>query len=92
MPSLNQKWSEYQLEKITLKLQEAAIIKKSGRNEYFSQSHEKDDKTFVEFEIDSCRERRPFLLSRDFALARPSGQKTEPYQVSLLNFQASGAA
>ncbi|KAJ6774885.1 DNA2/NAM7 HELICASE FAMILY [Salix purpurea] len=75
-----EKWSEFQMEKITLKLQEAAIIKKSGRNEYFSKSHEKDDKTFVEFEIDSCRERRPFLLSRDFALARPSGQKTEPYQ------------
>uniref|UniRef100_A0A6N2M9B2 Uncharacterized protein n=1 Tax=Salix viminalis TaxID=40686 RepID=A0A6N2M9B2_SALVM len=68
-----EKWSEFQMEKITLKLQEAAIIKKSGRNEYFSKSHEKDDKTFVEFEIDSCRERRPFLLSRDFALARPSG-------------------
>ncbi|KAJ6413465.1 hypothetical protein OIU84_006296 [Salix udensis] len=80
MPSLNQKWSEFQMEKITLKLQEAAIIKKSGRNKYFSKSHEKDDKTFVEFEIDSCRERRPFLLSRDFALARPSGQQTEPYQ------------
>ncbi|KAJ6682466.1 DNA2/NAM7 HELICASE FAMILY [Salix koriyanagi] len=75
-----EKWSQFQLEKITLKLQEAAIIKKSGRNEYFSKSHEKDDKTFVEFEIDSCRERRPFLLSRDFALARPSGQQTEPYQ------------
>uniref|UniRef100_A0A6N2LXT9 Helicase MOV-10-like beta-barrel domain-containing protein n=1 Tax=Salix viminalis TaxID=40686 RepID=A0A6N2LXT9_SALVM len=75
-----EKWSEFQMEKTTLKLREAAIIKKSGRNEYFSESHEKDDKTFVEFEIDSCRERRPFLLSRDFALARPSGQKTEPYQ------------
>ncbi|KAJ6305324.1 hypothetical protein OIU78_020791 [Salix suchowensis] len=75
-----EKWSQFQLEKITLKLQEAAIIKKSGRNEYFSKSHEKYDKTFVEFEIDSCRERRPFLLSRDFALARPSGQQTEPYQ------------
>ncbi|KAG5245337.1 RNA helicase [Salix suchowensis] len=75
-----EKWSEFKLEKITLKLREAAIIKKSGRNEYFSESHEKDDKTFVEFEIDSCHERRPFLLSRDFALARPSGQQTEPYK------------
>ncbi|KAJ6737060.1 DNA2/NAM7 HELICASE FAMILY [Salix viminalis] len=68
------------MKNITLKLPDAEIIKKYGRKEYFSESHEKDDKTFVEFEIDSCRERRPFLLSRDFALARPSGQKTEPYQ------------
>ncbi|KAG5245346.1 RNA helicase [Salix suchowensis] len=75
-----EKWSEFKLKNITLKLQDAAIIKRYGRNEYFSESHEKDDKTFVEFEIDSCRERRPFLLSRDFALARPSGQQTEPYQ------------
>ncbi|XP_011022270.1 PREDICTED: uncharacterized protein LOC105124103 [Populus euphratica] len=75
-----EKWSKFKLEKITLKLKDAAIIKKHGRNEYFSDSHEKDNKTFVEFEIDSCRERRPFLLSRDFAFARPSGQKTEPYQ------------
>uniref|UniRef100_A0A6N2M0G5 DNA2/NAM7 helicase helicase domain-containing protein n=1 Tax=Salix viminalis TaxID=40686 RepID=A0A6N2M0G5_SALVM len=77
MPCLNQKWSKFKLENITLKLQDAAISKRYGRKEYFSESHEKDDKTFVEFEIDSCRERR---LSRDFALARPSGQKTEPYK------------
>uniref|UniRef100_A0A6N2M997 Dihydroorotate dehydrogenase (quinone), mitochondrial n=1 Tax=Salix viminalis TaxID=40686 RepID=A0A6N2M997_SALVM len=75
-----EKWSKFKLENITLKLQDAAISKRYGRKEYFSESHEKDDKTFVEFEIDSCRERRPFLLSRDFALARPSGQKTEPYK------------
>ncbi|KAB5556614.1 hypothetical protein DKX38_007523 [Salix brachista] len=75
-----EKWSKFTLKNITLKLPDAEIIKKYGRKEYFSESHEKNDKTFVEFEIDSCRERRPFLLSRDFALARPSGQKTEPYQ------------
>uniref|UniRef100_A0A6N2ME79 Helicase MOV-10-like beta-barrel domain-containing protein n=1 Tax=Salix viminalis TaxID=40686 RepID=A0A6N2ME79_SALVM len=75
-----EKWSKFKLKSITLKLPDAEIIKKYGKKEYFSESHEKDDKTFVEFEIDSCRERRPFLLSRDFAFARPSGQKTEPYQ------------
>ncbi|KAH8507950.1 hypothetical protein H0E87_010196 [Populus deltoides] len=75
-----EKWSKFKLKNITLKLKDAAIIKKRGRKEYFSESHEKDNKTFVEFEIDSCREKRPFLLSRDFAFARPSGQKTEPYQ------------
>lgn len=72
-----EKWSEFKLENITLKLQRAEIIKKSRRNEYLNETYEKDDKIFVEFEIDSCCERRPFLLSRDFAFARPSGQKTE---------------
>ncbi|XP_034915549.1 probable RNA helicase SDE3 [Populus alba] len=75
-----EKWSEFKLENITLKLQRAEIIKKSRRNEYLNETYEKDDKIFVEFEIDSCCERRPFLLSRDFAFARPSGQKTEPCQ------------
>jgi hypothetical protein len=86
VPCLNQKWSEFKLENITLKLQRAEIIKKSRRNEYRNETYEKDDKIFVEFEIDSCCERRPFLLSRDFAFARPSGQMTEPCQVSVLNF------
>ncbi|CAK7337870.1 unnamed protein product [Dovyalis caffra] len=74
-----EKWSKFKLENITLKLQDAEIIKKSTGKEYFCETFE-DDKTFVEFDIDSCRERRPFLLSRDFAFARPSGQKTEPYK------------
>ncbi|KAJ9175647.1 hypothetical protein P3X46_014184 [Hevea brasiliensis] len=71
-----EKWSEFKLENITLKLQQASIFKLS----YFTENHEKDNKTFVTFEIDSCREKRPFLLSRDFIFARPSGNKTEPFQ------------
>ncbi|XP_058006806.1 uncharacterized protein LOC110663959 [Hevea brasiliensis] len=71
-----EKWSKFKLENITLKLQQVSIFKLSC----FTENHEKDNKTFVTFEIDSCRERRPFLLSRDFAFARPSGNKTEPFQ------------
>ncbi|XP_058007668.1 uncharacterized protein LOC110663960 isoform X1 [Hevea brasiliensis] len=71
-----EKWSEFKLENITLKLQQASIFKLS----YFTENHEKNNKTFVTFEIDSCREKRPFLLSRDFIFARPSGNKTEPFQ------------
>ncbi|XP_021679081.2 probable RNA helicase SDE3 [Hevea brasiliensis] len=71
-----EKWSQFKLENITLKLQQASIFKLSS----FSESHEKDNKTLVTFEIDSCHERRPFLLSRDFVFARPSGNKTEPFQ------------
>ncbi|KAF2295964.1 hypothetical protein GH714_035427 [Hevea brasiliensis] len=71
-----EKWSKFKLENITLKLQQASIFKLSS----FSESHEKDNKTLVTFEIDSCHERRPFLLSRDFVFARPSGNETEPFQ------------
>ncbi|KAF2295958.1 hypothetical protein GH714_035396 [Hevea brasiliensis] len=71
-----EKWSKFKLENITLKLQQASIFKLSS----FSESHEKDNKTLVTFEIDSCHERRPFLLSRDYVFARPSGNKTEPFQ------------
>lgn len=86
MSCLNQKWSKFQLLNITLELKKASILKKSFKNTSFDRSYEKDDKTFVVFEIDSVRERRPFLLSRDFAFVRPSGGQTEPFKVSLLNF------
>lgn len=79
---MDQKWSKFKLVDITLKLQKASVFKLS----YFTESHEKENKTFVTFEIDACRERRPFLISRDFVFARPSGNKTEPFQVSHYNF------
>ncbi|KAG8651288.1 probable RNA helicase SDE3 isoform X2 [Manihot esculenta] len=71
-----EKWSKFKLVDITLKLQKASVFKLS----YFTESHEKENKTFVTFEIDACRERRPFLISRDFVFARPSGNTTEPFQ------------
>ncbi|KAJ4838865.1 hypothetical protein Tsubulata_010901, partial [Turnera subulata] len=75
---LEQKWSEFKLKNITLKLQEAAISKKSGREK--DCSYKEDSKTFVAFELDSAREKRPFLLSRDFVFVKPSDSKAEPFQ------------
>ncbi|XP_037492961.1 uncharacterized protein LOC105634689 [Jatropha curcas] len=70
-----EKWSKFKLLGITLKLQEATI-----KWSYFTDSDGKDDRTFVEFKIDAAREKRPFLLSRDFVFAKPSGSNIEPFQ------------
>lgn len=49
---------------MTLELDEAAIYK----------NRQKEDKTFVAFEIDFVPGARPFLLSRDLVFARPVGR------------------
>ena len=72
------------MEKVTLKLEEAALHKKSKKSKHSKGSFEEDDKIFVEFEIDSIPEKRPFLLSRDMVYARPSDKTVDPFQVSLL--------
>ncbi|XP_048232078.1 probable RNA helicase SDE3 isoform X2 [Ricinus communis] len=71
-----EKWSEFKLLGITLKLQEAAIFK----GPYIRESYEKDEKIFVAFNMDSSLEKRPFLLSRDFVFAKSSGSKTDLFQ------------
>ncbi len=71
------------MKKVTLELEEAEILKKSNKDKYYNGSGEKDDKTFVQFKIDSVPEKRPFLLSRDMVYARPSGKEVEPFQVGL---------
>ena len=68
---------------MTLKLEEAALHKKSKKSKHSIGSAEEDDKIFVAFDIDCIREKRPYLLSRDMVNARPSGKKVEPFQVSL---------
>ncbi|XP_075643732.1 putative RNA helicase SDE3 [Castanea sativa] len=73
-----EKWSNFLLVKVTLKLEEAALHKKSKKSK--KGSGEEDDKIFVEFEIDSIPEKRPFLLSRDMVYARPSDKTVEPFQ------------
>ncbi|XP_038718996.1 uncharacterized protein LOC120011900 isoform X1 [Tripterygium wilfordii] len=72
-----EKWSKFELVNVTLELQEAVIHKKSGRN---NDNDEKEEKILVAFEIDSVPENRPFLISRDFVFARPSGKEVLPFQ------------
>ncbi|XP_021815951.1 probable RNA helicase SDE3 [Prunus avium] len=68
--NLNQKWACFNTKNVTLKLHEAAVHKHK----------DKEEKTFVEFEIDSVPENRPFLLSRDLVYVRPSGTNAEQFQ------------
>lgn len=74
-----EKWDGFEMKNVTLKLQEAEIHGKKGKSKH-SNNDKKDDKIFVEFEIDAIPEKRPFLLSRDFASVRPSGRKVDPFQ------------
>lgn len=74
------------MKNVTLELHEAKIYCRKGTYKNRNKNDEKDDKIFVAFEIDSIPERRPFLLSRDFASVQPSGRKVEPFQVIVFNF------
>ncbi|KAK9106305.1 hypothetical protein Syun_022316 [Stephania yunnanensis] len=74
------KWSNFQLNNVTLELQNASIYKKSHKNKILFENDIQNDKIFVAFEIDSVPERRPFLLSRDFVHIKPSGKMVEPFQ------------
>ncbi|KAL8120535.1 putative RNA helicase SDE3 isoform X1 [Apium graveolens] len=74
-----EKWDGFEMKNVTLKLHEAEI---HGRKDKFKnkRNNQKDEKIFVEFEVDSIPEKRPFLLSRDFASVRPAGRKVDPFQ------------
>ncbi|CAK9138005.1 unnamed protein product [Ilex paraguariensis] len=77
---LDQKWDGFEMKNVSLELHKAAIYRRKGGYKNLIESDEKDDKVFVAFKIDSIPERRPFLLSRDFAFVRPSGRNIEPFQ------------
>ncbi|ONI27145.1 hypothetical protein PRUPE_1G070300 [Prunus persica] len=66
----HEKWADFNMKNVTLKLHEAAVYK----------NKDKEEKTFAEFEIDSVPENRPFLLSRDLVHVRPSGTNAEQFQ------------
>nr|XP_023882802.1 probable RNA helicase SDE3 [Quercus suber] len=76
----NLKWTDFLLEKVTLKLEKATVYKEKNEHKYSDGSDEKDDKIFVAFEIDSVPQRRPFLLSRDMVYAQPSDKEVEAFQ------------
>ncbi|XP_042482575.1 flocculation protein FLO11-like [Macadamia integrifolia] len=75
-----EKWSEFCLKNVTLKLEEASIYEKSSKNKSLNCSDEYDEKLLVVFEIDLIPERRPFLLSRDFVFLKPAGEEVEPFK------------
>ncbi|KAM7470149.1 hypothetical protein LguiA_008332 [Lonicera macranthoides] len=77
---LYMKWDGFEMENVSLQLHKAAIYGWKSKNKHLNRSDENEDKIFVAFEIDSVPERRPFLLSRDFASVQPSGGKVGPFQ------------
>ena len=83
---LHQKWSDYKLLNVTVELHDAAVYMKPDQQKKFHENEETEDKIFVAFKIDNIPERRPYLLSRDLAYARPSGCEVEPFQVVIFNF------
>ncbi|KAK4842117.1 hypothetical protein QYF36_015997 [Acer negundo] len=75
-----EKWNGFQLVNVTVELQEAEIYRKFSNKKHFHESDEKKDKLFAAFEMDSIPEKQPFLLSRDFVFAKPTGRKVDPFQ------------
>ncbi|KAK0572978.1 hypothetical protein LWI29_001188 [Acer saccharum] len=84
-----EKWSDFQLENVTLELKEAEIYRKFSNKKHFHESDEKKVKLVAAFEIDSVPGRRPFLLSRDFVFAKPTGRKVDPFQGIIYRVQKS---
>ncbi|KAK1569218.1 hypothetical protein Q3G72_033931 [Acer saccharum] len=75
-----EKWNGFQLVNTTIELQEAEISRKFSNKKDFHESDEKKDKLFAAFEMHSIPEKRPFLLSRDFVFAKPTGRNVDPFQ------------
>ncbi|TXG56933.1 hypothetical protein EZV62_018246 [Acer yangbiense] len=75
-----EKWNGFQLVNTTIELQEAEISRKFSSKKDFHESDEKKDKLFAAFEMHSIPEKRPFLLSRDFVFAKPTGRNVDPFQ------------
>ncbi|KAK4841496.1 hypothetical protein QYF36_005446 [Acer negundo] len=84
-----EKWSDFQLVNTTIVLQEAEISRKFSNKKHFLESDEKKDTLFAAFEISSVPEKRPFLLSRDFVFAKPTGRKVDPFQGILYRVKSS---
>ncbi|PON68216.1 hypothetical protein PanWU01x14_097760 [Parasponia andersonii] len=76
----HEKWSDFELEDVTLELHDAAIHKRWDRHSE-NIDEETDEKVLLAFKIDHLEPyERPFLLSRDLVFARPSGSQVEPFQ------------
>lgn len=79
------------MKKVTLEFHKATVSKRHKNQKNVNSGNDRpEDKIFVQFEIDSIPENRPFLLSRDLVYARPSGSEVEPFQVSFLKLLLTG--
>ena len=96
-----QKWEGFEVKNVTLELHDASIYTRKGKSMSYTDAVDRDEKVFVTFDIDQIlekhipfdrkRERRPFLLSRDFISVKPTGREIKPFQVCLWNFVKSNS-
>ncbi|RWR92615.1 putative RNA helicase SDE3 [Cinnamomum micranthum f. kanehirae] len=96
-----EKWSEFLkefvLSGITLRLREETMSgkpRKSNKTVYMNQMgilecNKEEKKVYVEFDMDSIPERRPFLLAKDYVYVRPSGKTVKPFQGFLSRVEKS---
>ncbi|XP_010249485.1 PREDICTED: uncharacterized protein LOC104592041 [Nelumbo nucifera] len=68
-----EKWKDFHLPNVTLKLHKGEIKKKREA----IKKKKSDKKIFVEFQIDLDPKHRPFFLSRDYVYVRPSGKEVQ---------------
>lgn len=81
---LRQKWSGFELENVVVELQAASIYRKSRnkQQQLWDNDEDEENKLFAAFKFNCIPERRPFILSRDFVFAKPTGRNVDPFQVS----------
>ncbi|CAL9204015.1 unnamed protein product [Musa hybrid cultivar] len=69
-----EKWSDYLLSEVTLDLRPKTEFRTRNAGQTGKSSKKQNDVyPFVAFEIDAVPERRPYLLSRDYVILKPSG-------------------
>ncbi|URD78396.1 hypothetical protein MUK42_02754 [Musa troglodytarum] len=69
-----EKWSDYLVSEVTLDLRaKTAFRTENARQTRKSSGNQNDAYPLVAFEIDAVPERRPYLLSRDYVILKPSG-------------------
>lgn len=89
-----EKWDGFEMlnvsmEKVNLEFDKAVIHQRNGKFKSLYRSDEEDVRTFVKFEIDSIPEKRPFLLSKDFAYLRQSGTEDTPFKGIIFRVEKS---
>lgn len=72
---------EVKMKNVSLELHRAEIHQRNGKSKNLFSSDDNENRTFVQFEMDSIPEKRPFLLSKDFAYVRPSNTDDTPFKV-----------
>jgi len=78
----NQKWSKFLLSGVTLKLQRRKTSERFLReNKNANETILMNEKPLVSFEIDAIREKRPYLLSRDFVFLKGSCKTEGTFKV-----------